>query len=164
MTVGQLRLNVIPSVPAGSPWALRKLVNEVNSPAGDIAGTTWVIDILPLALALSARESASLHCSARGQERSHYTELREGGEKNQTFPPNWVPPQETESSSCGVRDARPDTPLARRLPRRPCARPVLSGAPPTAVPAPLPAPPALKMKVWLLLGLLLVHEALEDGE
>lgn len=62
-------------------------------------------------------------------------------------------------------DARPDTPLARRLPPAPLPLPGAVGCsadhgPGTSARAPF----ALKMKVWLLLGFLLLHEAFEESE
>lgn len=125
------------------------------------AGTSnWPSYCCNISLSASGK-SAALPGSTRGQERSHYTDRKFFLKIPKLFPKICVLPPETESSSCGVPGARPSPAaspgvpaLALRCPRASSPR---SPAPPTR-------PLALKMKIWLLLGLLLIHEALEDGE
>lgn len=173
LTFGQLFLIVTPSVPTELRWAFLKLVNLGKRRVGEIGGMTVVVHILPLALHLRSGKSAVLHGSARGQARSHYTyrELKKKKKKIPKLFPKTVfllmkpnpPAVAFQAPAPTRRGSRPEAAPAAS-PHAPALALCCPRALDTLSPAPLSLTFALKMKVWLLLGLLLVQEALEDGE
>lgn len=145
LTFGQLLLVVTPSVPTELHWACLKSVNLRKRRVGEIGGVTIIVHISPLALHLCSGKSAVLHGSARGQERSHYTNRELKKKKNipKLFPktvfllmkPN-PPAVAFQAPAPTRRGSRPEAaPAARRLSPRPCPRPVLSARLGHAVPS-----------------------------